>query len=101
MAKQRIYRSVDSMDRGYRPISRYIRIRLDSTGEEPYFIFNNRRIRINSLEYLTWPEMVRDNDGKVIVIGMYETLCNWGARLFEIHPDGEYIRVWEEVSKDE
>lgn len=97
MAKQRVYKSVDSKDRGYRPISRYIRIRIDSTGEEPYFIYNGRRIRINSLDYLTYPEMVYDRDGKVIVIGMYETLCNWGARLYEIDSDGEYIRVWEEV----
>lgn len=100
MSKFRMYPSVDSKERFYRPLSRYIRIRLDSTGEEPYFIFNYRRIRINSLDYLTYPEMVYDNDGKIIVIGMYETLCNWGGRLFEIHPDGEYIRVWEEVTNE-
>ena len=98
MAKQRVYKSFDSEDRGYRPISRYIRIRYDSTGEEPYFIYNYRRIRLSSLDYLTYPEMVYDREGKIIVIGLYENLCNWGGRLYEIHPDGEYIRVWEEVS---
>ena len=98
MAKQRIYSSFDSKDRGYRPISRYIRIRWDSTGEEPYFIFNGRRIRINGLDHLVYPEMVYDRDGKIIVIGLYECLCNFGGRLYEIHPDGEYIRVWEEVT---
>lgn len=97
MAKFRTYPSVDSKERLYRPLSRYIRIRFDST-DEPYFIYNYRRIRINSLDHLIYPEMVYDKDGKIIVIGMYETLCNWGVRLFEMHPDGEYIRVWEEVT---
>lgn len=96
MAKQRTYYE-NGTGNGYRPVSRYIRIRFNND-TEAYFIYKGRREYINDWGNLSYPVMVEDTNGKLIVIGSYKPLCNWGGLLLEIHPDCEYIRIWEEVT---
>ena len=99
MAKQKIYKSKTPDMFDYRPISRYIKIRFNSE-TEPYFIYNGRREYIDSYDNLLYPVMLEDNDGKLIVIGLYKTVCNFGGVLLEIEPNCEYVRVWEEIPNE-
>lgn len=80
--------------RGYRPITRYLKVYFD---KDIYFRFRGRRVKFDDIPALSYPIMVDDTDGTLIVIGGYMPLTNYHSFLVELHPDGESVRLWEEV----
>ena len=84
----------------YSPISRYIKI-MDSVRKGYYIRHYNRRIYLNDIASLHYPIMLEDTDGKTIVLSGYEPLCNTCCLLYEVHPDGEYMRIWQEKTIDD
>lgn len=78
--------------------SRWIKIRFGiKETTSPYFIKNGERIHLDWIMRTSSPIMYRDEEGRDGVISGYLCLCNWGGYLLEIHPDCEYVRLWEEL----
>ena len=79
----------------YSPVGGYKR--LYSTDRGFYFLFRGRRVYMDDVPSLTYPVMVEDADGKLLVIGGYMTMCNTFGLLVELHPDCESVRLWTEL----
>lgn len=63
----------------------------------PYFIHKNKQYAIGQFMRLSYPITYEDKDGKTGVIGGYNSTDWYNPLLLEIHPDGEYVRLWKEV----
>ena len=85
---------------GYRPITRRLNIYSGKDGNY-YFNFRGRRVYFNDTPYLTYPIMPEDEDGKLIVLGLYMQLTNLLFLLIELDTDNEYVRVWEQIEKED
>ena len=53
---------------------------------------------LDQFERLSYPIMFEDTDGKLTVIGGVDSTQWYKPFLLEIHPDGEYIRLWQEIA---
>ena len=91
-----IHREKNNARTGYTPFGRYKKVFFNGKGE-PYFLFNGRREKFENIPRLTYPVMVEDTDGKLIVIGGYIPVSNTVCLLVELHPDGEMVRLWREI----
>ena len=80
----------------YTPWGRYQKIYYNGKGE-PYFMRGGRREKFDDIPRLSYPVMVEDADGKLIVIGGYIPISNTCSLLVEVHPDGEMVRLWREI----
>ena len=98
---KKLYFEKNNTRTGYRPIGRYKKVYFNNSFGAPYFKWNGRRKYFDDIPRLTCPIMLEDNDEKTIVLGGYITLSNVCGVLVEIHPDGEMVRLWEEVPEDE
>ena len=81
---------------GYKTIGRYKKIYFNGKGE-PYFMRGGKREKFDNIPRLTYPVMLEDKEGKLIVITGYIVLSNTCSLLVEIHPDGELVRLWREI----
>lgn len=84
----------------YRPVSRYIKIRFTVKIDSPYILFHGRRIKINDILSLTYPVILENKEGKLIILSGYMCLCNVYGWLFEIDDNGEYMRIWEQLETE-
>jgi hypothetical protein len=85
----KVYRNVTNPAVVFTPLSGYLKI--TSNDRRDYFRYKGKRINLDWLDPISYPIMLKDEDGKLIVIGYYNA-----GLLFERHPDGEMIRVWSE-----
>ena len=83
----------------YYPLSRYIKIRFNASGNA-YIIYNGKRIYLDNIMRLSYPIMLEDTDGKIIVLSGYDN-PGFCSRLFELDPNSEYMRIWSEKEIDE
>ena len=90
-----IYYEKNNTTTGYKPVGSYKKIYYTNNGN-PYFMRGGRREKLENIPRLSYPIMPEDENGRLIVIGGYMPL-GYNALLVELHPDGEYIRLWEEV----
>ena len=81
---------------GYSPIGRYKQVyfNADTTA---YFKWNGRRVKLDDIPALTYPVMLDDEYGKIIVLGGYITLSNTCGLLVEIDTDYQAVRLWQEI----
>lgn len=63
------------------------------------FYHNGKLYAIDQFMSLSYPIMFDDKDGKLTVVGYYDSTNWYNPLLLEIHPDGEYIRLWEEMEE--
>ena len=96
----RIYFEQNNKTRGYSPVGRYKKVYYNGACGAPYFRWNGRRTYFDDIPRLAYPIMLENEDGKMIVLGGYITLTNTCGVLVEIHPDGEYMRLWQEIEMD-
>lgn len=95
--KGRIIKGNDG--RKYRRVSRWIRL-YPLAREGYYFRWHGRRYRFEDFIRLTYPIFYRDEDGKDSYLsGVYSEACYKGYYI-EIHPDCEYIRLYEEMTEE-
>ena len=69
----------------------------DNCREIDYFQYNGRKYPIDQFLRLTYPILYEDKEGKSGVIGGYDCTDWYHPMLLEIHPDGEYVKLWKEV----
>ena len=62
-----------------------------------YFTHCGRKYALGQFEHV-YPIM--DTEDKGIIIGAYDSTIWWNPYALEIHPDGEYVRLWEDISKE-
>lgn len=79
----------------YSPVGGYKKLYWTNKGW--YFLFRGRRVYGSDVPSLSYPVMVEDEAGKLIVIGGYMELSNCFGLLVEIDPDCESARLWSEV----
>lgn len=60
------------------------------------FRHDGRKYALNQFERLSYPIMLEDADGIQAIIGGYDSTQFWHPYLIEIHPGGDYIRLWNE-----
>lgn len=100
----------------YAPASRWIKIRYadvtkrsvvwdyadhyfasDKVCTVSYFIHKGKKYAIGQFMRLLYPIFYEDKEGKTGVIGGYDGTSYYNPYYIEIHPDGEYVRLWKEV----
>ena len=84
----------------YQTVSRWIKIRFNTTGEA-YFLYRGMRHKFDNIERLHYPITWQDKEGKLQYLSGVEYITWFYALFVEIHPDGEYIRLWIELKGDE
>ena len=84
-------------NRDIKTVSRWIKIRFSVKEGNPYFMWGNRRQYLDDVPSVCHPMMYEDKDGSIGVIGGYIVISNCCSVLVEIHPDCEYVRLWEEL----
>ena len=98
---------------GYRRVSRWIKVeytiitsrhRLADYADKQegalwltYFRYNNKEYALNQFMSLVAPVILEDGS----IIGGYDCTNWYNPLLLEIHPDGEYVRLWEETKLEE
>lgn len=58
------------------------------------FRHNGKVYALNQFMRLSYPIMLENEDGITAVISVYDATQWYKPYLLEIHPDGEYIRLW-------
>ena len=73
----------------------------DANGRRDVFIFRHggRVYALDQFLQLSAPIMFEDEDGKLTVIGGYDATEYYHPFLLEVHPNGESVRLWEEITK--
>lgn len=72
-----------------------------ATGTEvTYFIWNGRKWALDQFLRLSYPIFWEDEDGYLQFLSGYDGENWYNPILIEIHPDGEYVRVYEEGRED-
>lgn len=66
-----------------------------------WFRHNGRKYAIGQFERLAYPIFFDDEDGKLAYLSGYDCTQWYKPYLIEIHPDGECIRLYTEVNKEE
>lgn len=61
------------------------------------FRHKNKKYALGQFMRLTSPEFFIDKDGKTSFLSGYDATTYYKPLLIEIHPDGEYIRLYQEV----
>lgn len=61
-----------------------------------FFLWNDRRFYLDDVARLPFPVTYYDNDGKLVPIGGWLPLCNWGGVLVEI-TEYDTIQLWDEI----
>lgn len=108
----------------YTPASRWIKVDFriitprhslyeygDGSGLEEYhtnkelrevicFRHNGKLYALNQFMRLSYPIMLEDADGIQAIISGYDSTQWYKPYLIEIHPDGEYVRLWNEESTE-
>lgn len=74
---------------------------VDNKRELTYFTHNGRKYALDQFMRMSAPITFTDRDGKLTVLSGYDCTNYYNPYLLEIHPDGEYVRLWNEVDKDE
>ena len=62
-----------------------------------YFIHKGQRYFLEQFMRLSYPIFYEDKNGAEGVIGGYDATSYYNPYYIEIHPDGEYVRLWKEV----
>lgn len=96
----------------YKTCSRWIKVKdkevtprhklydYSDNGSLLYFMHNNREYAIGQFERLAYPIMWNDNDGKLQYISGYDCTTWYNPYLIEIESNGEYVRLWTQVTSD-
>lgn len=80
----------------YSPVGGYKKLYWTDKG--CYFLFRGRRVYMEDIPSLSYPVMVEDEEGKLIVIGGYMSICNTFGLLVEVDAvSSEAVRLWTEV----
>lgn len=66
-----------------------------------YFRHNDREYAIGQFMRLYYPEVFENEDGKESCLSGYDCEEYYYPLLVELHDNGEYVRLYREVSKDE
>lgn len=74
---------------------------VDNKRELLYFIHKGRKYALDQFMRMPAPITFTDSDGKLTVLSGYDCTDYYNPYLLEIHSDGEYVRLWNEVEKDE
>lgn len=65
-----------------------------------WFRHNSRKYAIGQFEMLAYPIFFDDEYGKLAYLSGYDATQWYKPYLIEIHPDGECIRLYEEVNRE-
>lgn len=105
--------------RQYKTVSRWIRVQYKEITRrhslEPYADFRGLHRKTAGVlcfrhsgrwyaldQFLRMPPIFFENeDGKTSYLSGYDCTNYYNTELIEIHPNGEYARLWEEVRKNE
>ena len=80
--------------------SRWIKLYSNMNGSY-WFKHYGKRYKLDQFLRLSYPMFYEDNEGKTGIIGGYDGEQWYNPYLLEVHPDGEYIRLWEELKGEE
>lgn len=108
----------------YTPASRWIRVKFeivtprsslyeygDGSGLEEYggrkdlkeiitFRHGGKKYALGQFERISYPIILEDSDGIQAILGGVDSMQWYNPYLIEIHPDGEYIRLWNESNME-
>lgn len=74
---------------------------VDNRRELLYFIHKGCQYALDQFMRMSAPITFTDSDGKLTILSGYDCTNFYNPYLLEIHPDGEYVRLWNEVENDE
>ena len=65
-----------------------------------FFKFKGKQYALGQFMRLQYPIMIEDDDWKISVIGAYDCTQSYNPYFIEVHPDGECVRLWEEIKEE-
>ena len=68
-------------------------------GSLTFFRYGGRRYALGQFMRLTYPEFFTDENGNTGYLSGYDATQWYNPLLIEIHPDGEYIRLFQGVTE--